>query len=1337
MSEAAKRFHELWRGMVQPTEGLVVSIPALIEAECFQRLSADDHGAFVDLLERKRPEEELRLSTIRTLFTDALDWTDEHLTEDLPNDLSLYIPQGPQTIRPTAAFRHPSYDAKEPSDNADPAVKAGAAYRLLLWELPLAADGECLSFDKPETVTGEWSYPPSKKLERLLRACHVPIGVLANHECVRLLYAPHGEAAGHIDFHVAAMADVGGRPILDALVMLLSKERLVSVAQDRQLPALLARSRSMQAEVTTALSKQVFFALETLLSGFEAADQRAGGNWLRPVMDARAETGRDLLYEALLTTLLRLVFLLYAEDNSLLPTEHPLFARHYSLYALYDRLEDERTRYPDAMDRRYSAWPGLLSLFRAVYLGVSHGDLRIPPREGHLFNPHRFPFLEGFDHDEAAVPVRDPDARANATLPTVDDETIYQVLRSLIVLRGERLSYRTLYVEQIGSVYEGLMGYSTLRVVSPSARIRPTDSKHTPTWLAAEDLLAVAPAQRGKWLKETVGLSGSRAKQLMKDVASLSKEHSGGALNSAIAQRLEADSLNGTPLAQPGRIVIQPGEERKRTSSHYTPQSLSGPIVSRALEPLLACFGEQATSEQILSLKICDPAMGSGAFLVEACRFLADRLLEAWNRERKTSLFSTDDNLTTYARRQVAERCLYGVDKNPFAVELAKLSLWLITLQKEKPFTFLDHSLRCGDSLVGASLEQITAFHWDRPEEKKKKKKAPVQLDLFRRELEDSLREALQARERIAEMSQLDTPQANRDMRVAMNDADDALSRLRLIGDLLVGAFFAEPKEKARQKERVRRLDLAQLWLMDSNAIGLPGELVAMAAKARTELRPFHWAIEFPEVFFAGRVDPLTGKAEDEPAYLDGVIGNPPFAGKNAIADQYDGSTIVDWFKTIHDGSHGNADLCAHFFRRAHSLLGLHGTIGLVATNTIAQGDTRQTGLKSLVAHGAVIYDAQASMRWPGDAAVTVSTIHVALGAPQAKCRALVLDGAVVPTLNSRLRPTPERDDPQSLPSNGGMSYQGTALVGVGFTLTPARRDELIEKNSRNAERIAPYLGGQELNTSPTQAFDRYVINFGKMTLSEAESWPDLLDIVRRKVKPERDKNPRTTGMGGHGKKYWWQHGGRQDPLYAAIGPLTRCLLTARVTKHLCFSFQPTDRIFSEATNGFALSTHSAFATLQSRIHERWARLLSSSMKTDLRYTATDCFDTFPFPKPNPRTKFPALEAIGERLYDTRAAFMVDTNQGLTKTYNALKDPTISARSEQGDRIVSLRDLHLEMDRAVLETYADNTHDPAWTQIEIPQFTTPETPAEKDLHQRFEDHVLDKLFQLNEIRARG
>ncbi|MBK7539412.1 MAG: hypothetical protein IPI49_29445 [Myxococcales bacterium] len=284
------------------------------------------------------------------------------------------------------------------------------------------------------------------------------------------------------------------------------------------------------------------------------------------------------------------------------------------------------------------------------------------------------------------------------------------------------------------------------------------------------------------------------------------------------------------------------------------------------------------------------------------------------------------------------------------------------------------------------------------------------------------------------------------------------------------------------------------------------------------------------------------------------------------------GDSILDWLKQRHPGSHGNADYSAHFFRRCDHLLGDHGTIGLLATNTIAQGDTRATGLQALVASGTKIYAATRSMPWPGDAAVAVSVVHLEKG--RCHSQRLTLDGVDVPEINSRLRAGSERPDPVKLKANEDKSFQGTTILGMGFTLTPDERDRLVAKNPKNAERIFPYLGGDEINSSPTQSFERYVINFGDLSLEEAGRWPDLLQLVREKVKPERDKNNRETY-----RTYWWHFGEKRPALAAAVAPLSRCLVASRHTKHLCFVFQPVQRVFSEATNVFAFSQGGHFAS--------------------------------------------------------------------------------------------------------------------------------------------------------------
>ena len=1378
MSDLEKRFHETWLGMVQPVEGLVVSVPVLVEAQCMARQTPDVQHRLVELAPPTRNESTGPAGfTIRDLdrfFEELLQLSPELFDRNdaLPDELSLYVPEGRQTIRPTHGLRRLEGDGLNddvPDAEATPASRTGSRYVALVWDLAdpnVAGDeGIGLDLDKPETKTGPWEYPPTAKLDRLLRHCRVPIGLLTNREVVRLVYAPHGESSGHLTFRLDDMASVGGRPILDAFVMLLSATRFFGVAEDKALPALLKQSRLRQANVTNDLADQVFDALQILLRGFEAAAERDG----RSILDDALARDGDHLYKGLLTVLLRLVFLLYAEDRGLLPLEHRHYAEHLSLLGLFERLQHDHGAHPDSMSRRFGAWAHLVALFRTLYLGVEHGDLRLPPRRGALFDPNTYPFLEGWG-PEGAAPIVIPEHRAAVRVPTVDDETVYRVLEKLLLFEGQRLSYRTLDVEQIGSVYEALMGFHVVRTTAPAVCLRPSG-----LWLTPEEALEVPASRRAKWLKETVGLSKAQAEklaELLKDAKTEDTKLEALASFSITGKKRDPSLAR----ARAGQLVLQPGTERRRTSSHYTPRSLSAPIVRRTLEPLLAAMGDTPTSELLLDLKICDPAMGSGAFLVEACRFLADQVVAAWTREGRledVARVAPNEDPVLHARRLVAQRCLYGVDRNDSAVELAKLSLWLVTLAKDLPFTFVDHALRHGDSLVGLSFDQIRRGHWKTDDGKGGEKSK--QLSFTERALQEALDEAIQIRQHILDLATDASPEAQREKERLVADAADASDRARLIADVIVGAFFDETKDKAREQERTRRLALVERWLAGEE--GVEPELRALQQDIRVRLPVFHWMLEYPEVFYAERPDPLEGGKVNRAAFMDAFVGNPPFAGKNGITETA-GEGYLEWLQAVHVGAHGNADLSAHFFRRAATLLGAHGTIGLIATNTISQGDTRASGLQFLATsaelsreagdtsaalrlcvsnsesdaarsstaptshdsdvsrrgakaqrgegllgvretgEGAfVIYDATSSMMWPGEAAVSVSVVHLACGRPAIFVGEPRLDGARVRRINSRLRVGAERDDPAKLLANAGCSFQGSIVLGLGFTLSPEERDALVAKDPRNAERIFPYLGGQEVNTSPTQSFDRYVISFGQMSLEEAEVWPDLIAIVRERVKPERDRSKDSAARG-----LWWQHLRTRPELYQLLAGHARCLVTGIVSKHMMFSHQPTDRLFSHKLFVFPLDSYAVLAILQSRIHEPWTWLLSSTMKNDLNYSASDCFETFPFPEPDPRAVLSTLEDVGARLYDTRAAYMVETQQGLTQTYNRLKDPDC-----HDPEIETLRRLHEEMDRAVLEAYG-------WTDLEVPPYC-PTTPTEHQALERFKDEVIDRLFVLNAERA--
>lgn len=1307
-----ERFHEEWLGLAQPIEGLVFSVPVLADAQITPEVRPELSHAFERHLTETEPP---RIRDLTQLFREFLGYDQPGMLvprEQLPEDLKFYAAEGGQELRPTFAIARGPFESADPFavfDEAPPkAAPQESGYAALVWDVPV-------DLDAPEAITGPWRYPPTAKFERLLRHQGTPLGFIANGENLRLIYAPLGESTAHLTFRVEHMRRVDGRKLLAAMELLLHARRMYQAAPEHRVEGLLAESRRRQADVTEELAKQVFEAVELLVAGFQAASARDQSlDWLRPALEAPD----DHFYQGVLSVVLRLVFLLYAEDQSLVPPEPNLtYTAHLSLFGLYDRLSQDAGAHPESMHHRFGAYGQLLSLFRAIFFGVRHGKLNLPPRRGRLFDPNSYPFLEGGQPDWTAAVV-DPQARAAACPPSIDDGTIYQVLDRLIVFEGQRLSYRTLDVEQIGSVYESLMGYHVQRLVSPAVRIGRFG-----VWVETAQLLGMPPTERARFLKETCGLNSGPAATLEKAVKE-AKGNEAVLLEALVAQAQGKKSELLRHRASPGHLVLQPGEERRRTGSHYTPRTLTEKVVKRTLEPLLKCLGEARTAEQILQLKICDPAMGSGAFLVAACRELAKEIEAAWQRSGEfASIIEQHGDARLHAMRLVAQQCLYGVDKNAAAVELAKLSLWLITLSRSLPFTFVDHALRHGDSLVGLDFKQIEAFHWT----------PQSQDDFCRSLLREALEQAVELRQQILQLAARDDLAAQSEKRRLFEFSQQAIDRIRLVADACVGAFFAETKDAAREKERKRRLDLVRNWILlerrandearsenerqkDAQAASTArDELVALADEARRTLSPFHWWLEFPEVFFEERPDPLQGGIVNGAALMEGVVGNPPFGGKNNIADgNVEG--YLDWLKVVSPGAHGNSDLSAHFFRRASVLLGEHGTFGLIATNTIAQGDTRATALKPLIERGWTFFDATTSMAWPGAAAVTVSLVMGAHGraAGQVEPR---LDGGAVAVINSRLRPKPERPDPTTLDANGSAAYVGTYVLGMGFTLTPEERDALVKKNPKNAARIFPYLGGEEVNTSPTQEFDRYVISFGQMELEEAEKWPDLIRIVREKVKPERDKNNRENY-----RKFWWQFGEYRPGLFAALEPLERCLVTARTSKHTTFSFQPANRIFSENLVVFATASMTAFASLAGRVHTIWVRHTSSTLEDRQGYRPSDCFETFPFPKPDPRTVISELESVGQELYDARARHMVETNQGLTKTYNAIKDPNCTE-----PRILEFRRLHEAMDRAVLDAYG-------WSDVAVPPYC-PLNDDDRAQIAAFEDEVIDRLYVLNAQRA--
>jgi hypothetical protein len=939
--------HKEWLGLLQPV-GLVVSPPALVKAQ-----AVIDRGRLVDLQDRllavvstepipRHKNNQIAWIENFPAFTQkVLGWRDRDLIgasnpDDLPDELSVSLPSYGEVLRPTYAVRDPDADQ----------------WVLLIQEV---APGLPFDEDDPASITGQgWQASLQAKFERLLRETGVYAGLLVNGTELRLVYAPKGESSGHLTFPVQAMTEVPGRLILGALDLLLGEDRLFNVPENQRLHRLLEESRNYQAEVSTKLSGQVLDALWELLRGFQAADAAVNGKILREL----AKTDPQHIYGGLIATLMRLVFLLYAEDEGLMPDDE-VYQRNYAVSGLYEKLREDAGNYPDTMDQRYGAWAALLSLFRLVYDGGGPTEEYLPARHGQLFDPDEYPFLEGRrpPHPLAPSPTGgegEPDlsllahsgrgvgGEGRPEIPRVSDGVIYRMLDKLLMLDGERLSYRALDVEQIGSVYEAIMGYEVEIARGRAIALRPKD-----VVVDVDQILAATPAERVNILKAAeCELKGAALKALKE--AKTAED-----IAAAIGRRVSPRTPN---LLAPGSLFLQPGEERRRSGSHYTPRKLTQPIVEKTLEPVLKNLGEHPTPAQLLDLKVCDLAMGSAAFLVEACRQLADKLVEAWNTHGKPADLPETVEDVVVARRLVAQRCLYGVDKNPFAVNLARLSLWLVTLSKDLPFTFLDHALKCGDSLVGLTRAEIGSFGASAAY-------APTVFEDHQRLIKQSAAKALAFRQQIQTSDTRSDGDAET-KQALLQDVDRTLEPARLTAKVAIAAFFAGDNAKQRQTYREEfggKLIGYEKGLVDESDIQA---VVARLTTGNKAVLPFNWELEFPEVF------------ERENPGFDAIAGNPPFAGKNTTINAHpDG--YLDWLKIVHPESHGNADLVAHFFRRAFTLLRHGGTLGLIATNTIAQGDTRSTGLRFICNNGGIIYNATRRYKWPGLAAVVVSVVHI------------------------------------------------------------------------------------------------------------------------------------------------------------------------------------------------------------------------------------------------------------------------------------------------------------------------------------------------------------------------
>jgi len=1217
-----------------------------------------------------------------------------------------------------------------------------------------------------------WIASPNQRMQALLKANQLTHGLVTNGSEWTLIHVRESDATGYITFRSDVLADE--EDLLRAFTSLLGLRRVVGAAEGESLADLLLASRDDEEELTLDLGRQVRASVELLAREMDRLDEETGRELLK-------DTKNEDLYRGCLTVMMRLMFLLCAEERKLLPVDTSnTYKNHYAASSLLSQLEEEASEQgEEILERRHDAWMRLMANARLLHAGSPLPELQVTAYGGSLFDPTAYPFLERLK---------------------VNNRVTLHVLESLqyILVDGptgkerRRVSFEALDVEQIGYVYEGLLDHTIHTATEPVLGL--VGKKTYEPELSLSELEAL----RGKkdftklLAKETD--RSERAIQRLLDAPITPERESGLRAachgNSEMFERIKpwanlirTDSMGRYQVYLEGSRYVSDSSERRGTGTHYTPRFLAEEMVQHTLEPLIVegmAEGwpqdqwRKKSATELLNLRVADIAMGSGAFLVAVCRFLSAKVVEAWDDaeaairsvEADARLACTDAGalLVAYdpqrperkqvrtpqgdftvgdpkidplpidpeerlavARSMVVDRCLYGVDINPMATEMAKLSLWLITMRRDKPFHFLNHALKCGDSLVGVTLDELERFSLKRDDAQGGGLLLPW--------VQDSVKAVRQIRDGIRRIPG-NTLLGVGERHALFEKAEIHEVALRVAADLLLTEAFTKATNAAQRKEleAARQTRLAKLQERpDREKASLLGSILG---------RPtFHFDLEFADVFAEGG--------------FDAIVGNPPFVGGYKITDGVGTAYREYLIERIALGKNGAADLCAYFFLRAAGIAKRGGSVGLLATNTISEGDTREVGLDQLLNPAgdcppvATAYRAVKSIKWPSKSAnLEVAKVWLHKGTYN---WTRLLAGESVDNISPMLDEESGNRTPNRLGSNLDASFTGTKVTGMGFVLEIEQAERMLAANPDLSAVLFPYLIGDDLNNEIGQRPRRWVINFHDWPLgrvgqtlpisgeevvqvvrkanpTRADNWfpgsdshwrdsnrtaeqeenlqkqwlqmgcvpsdypdpvaadyPEALAIVETEVRPERQR-PSEKGPDKKGRNYqlrtplaekFWIYGEKRPELYATIRPMRRCLGRTVTTQYSNFCWVPVNIVIGHKLAVIAVEEDCWFSLLQSSIHELWSFQFGSTMRVDPNYTPTDCFETFPLPDLTDE-----MDASGKALDDTRRAAMDARQIGLTAVSKLMHNPTVRDAD-----IEALRQAVIANDAAVSAVY--------------------------------------------------
>lgn len=1110
--------------------------------------------------------------------------------------------------------------------------RAGTVVHVLGWHDPAGLDR------RPPPRPGAPRLSAHALLQEYLGRSEGLYGLLSNGRVLRLLRdSPRLVRPSCLEFDLERLFGEGLFADFALLWRLLHASRLPvrrELAPSCWLERYHQDSLAAGSRIRAGLSRAVEQALKGLANGF--LQHPANGALRERLRDGALDT--EALHQQLLRLIYRLLFLMVIEERGLVfppgldARRRGIYTRCYGLQRLR-RLSEQRHL---ADSRHADLWPALLSTFALFEAGASGPKLGLAPLAGELFSPTAIA-------DLAACALGN-----DALLPALRALSLYPQPGSGQLVR---VNYGALNVEELGSIYEGLLEYAPVIL-----------------WQGARPV-----------------------------------------------------------------FDFRRGEGRAHTGAHYTPDELVQPLLQHSLEHLVAqALKAPDPAAALLALRVADVACGSGHILLAAARRIAVALARVRSGEDQPSPAAFRE-----AVREVIRRCIYGVDLNPLAVALCKLALWLEAHVPGEPLGFLDHHIKCGNAIVGSVRRENLA-------------RRGVPDEAFRclpgddREVAAALRRRNRAARRgqagldfdppvlsaldvaVHDWQALDAMPERNPQEVAARQArcialsqSPAAQWMRRLAALPIAQFYL-PK-RAGQEALFVTEDFFRACCRGTSALQGPAVEAAEALAARK--RFFHWFLEFPEVMARGG--------------FDCVLGNPPYLGGQALSGTY-GQSFCSYMRWEY-APVGMSDLVVYFVRRMFDLLRPGGFMAFLSTNSIKDGDVREGGLEQILRLGGCINFAERGIEWLGRANMVVAAVAVSRGEALVS---KVLDGKAVLQINDFLEEGEKQGLPGRILSNVGKMFQGCIFLGDGFVLTNDDAEALITANGKNGQVIFPLINGQELNNEPMQQPVRKIINFFDWPAEVAARYIEPFCRVERLVRPVRTSSNRAVY-----REKWWLYAEPRPGLSSKLKRLKECFVVAANTKYLNFSRVQAGIVFTHTTFVFPSDRWDFYAVLQSTLHELWARKYSGTLKQDLRYSPSRCFETFAFPAQLWETPSPELAALGERYHAHRRQLMQELWLGLTDVYNLFhaqhltpalvqkisKKPAEVAQAGYTG-LLELRRLHVALDCAVRDAYG-------WQDLNLGHdFFAVDTLPEKDrvrftLCPAARRELLGRLLTLNQERA--